>query len=128
MGSGASVDDFNECAYHYADSTIKPRMICSLDFTAMTISCTRAIPLENFHALSHRWQNRTDNTIWQVYVDDEAPYECKLTLEEANNLQLYLDSYGPGLWLDYVCIDQSSADDKNAQVTNSPKVTDKPEF
>ena len=82
----------------------------------MKISCTRAIPVEKFHALSHRWQDRIHNTIWQVYVDDENPYECNLTLEEATNLQMYLDSYGPGLWLDYVCIDQSSSADKNAQV------------
>jgi hypothetical protein len=116
MGAGASVNDFEESFYHYSDSTTKPRIIISLDFDLRTIFCKRAIPVESYHALSHRWQNRSNDTTWHVSVEHEGTYDCQLTNNEAENIKFYLTQYGPGLWLDYVCIDQSSSGDKNAQV------------
>jgi len=117
MGAGASVDDFSEEVYHLTGNTVKPRMVYSIDFYSREIFCKRDVPTNKFHALSHRWQNREENTSWTVKVDNEETYECQLENEEAKNLDHYLKTFGQGIWLDYVCINQNSADDKNAQVS-----------
>lgn len=116
MGAGASVDDFAEQVYYFSGNTVKPRMVLSIDFHSRTIFCKREVPTNKFHALSHRWQKRDANTSWTVNVENEEAYNCQLTIEEAKNLDYYLTNFGKGIWLDYVCINQSSSDDKNAQV------------
>lgn len=117
MGAGASVDDCDEEVYKFKNTTIKPRMIYDVNIENKVISCRREIPRASNHALSHRWEDRAYASQWTVYVEGDDPYTCSLTGDEANNLQVYIIKYGPGLWLDYVCINQQSPDDKNAQVS-----------
>ena len=121
MGAGASVDDCNEEVYKFSNSNIRPRTIYAIDLDGKIITCKREIPSEANHALSHRWEgDARDGPMyvqWTVNVEGEDPYSCRLTIDEATNVDLYLSKYGQGLWLDYVCINQGSTDDKNAQVS-----------
>ena len=121
MGAGASVDDCNEEVYKFSNSTIRPRTIYAIGLDTKIISCKRETPSEANHAISHRWEgDARDNPMylqWTVEVEGEDPYGCRLTIDEATHMHIYLSKYGQGLWLDYVCINQGSNDDKNAQVS-----------
>ncbi|KDO27591.1 hypothetical protein SPRG_06859 [Saprolegnia parasitica CBS 223.65] len=92
------------------------RVILSIQRHDATIHCTRADISPAHHAISHRWQDRNETQTFTVHCDNEPPYVCELLDAEVGNLEALLSRLGQGLWLDYVCIDQSSSDDKVAQV------------
>lgn len=97
---------------------VQARVIMSILPNEKIIKCTRIDMTEKNFAFSHRWEDRSQGTdTYHVHCNDETPFPCQLTAEEVHHLQYYLDSLGQGLWLDYVCIDQSSDTDKVAQVT-----------
>ncbi|OQR91223.1 hypothetical protein ACHHYP_04866 [Achlya hypogyna] len=98
------------------------RVILSISVGDATIVCTRSDISASVHAISHRWQDRKGTTTYTVKCDAETPYSCELLPQEAENLCQYVEQLGPGIWLDYVCIDQSSNDDKVAQVTIMGKI------
>ncbi|ETW05346.1 hypothetical protein H310_04284 [Aphanomyces invadans] len=91
------------------------RVIRSISSSDRVIQCTRVTMNSSHFAISHRWQNRAQCDVYTVQCDDEPPYTCELFPDEVVNLEQYVAKLGY-VWLDYVCIDQSSDADKVAQV------------
>ena len=106
---------FVENAYE----TILPRVIINIDKETYTIHVQRMPLHKQVHALSHRWINRDKDGIqtWTVCCKDEQDYEALIYPHEVSHLQSYLKQFQVPLWLDYICINQSSNSDKNAQVS-----------
>ncbi|RHY07771.1 hypothetical protein DYB37_009495 [Aphanomyces astaci] len=128
MGGGISVDHHGHVVppsviYHTdipaalvtTGTDAQARVIVSLSSKDRVIKCTRVTISHSHFAISHRWQTRVQCDTYTVHCDHEPPYTCELFPEEVVNLEQYVTSLG-NIWLDYVCIDQSSDSDKIAQV------------
>jgi hypothetical protein len=128
MGAAGSIEVYNQVEVQNQDEgdiheeasfqePVLPRVIVRIDTHQQRIFCTKQELTKAHHCFSHRWENRENCLVYTVECDDGEIYECKLTSEEATNIEGYVGSLGPGLWLDYVCINQNNDSDKVAQVS-----------
>ncbi len=89
------------------------RVLTSIDVEKKEAHCSSLAASRDIYAVSHRWTPRDGAETYKVFCGDES-YTCLLMREEVENIKLMLGTY-PLLWIDSICINQNSTNDKNEQ-------------